>query len=122
MTVENLTTVLMSAKESPLDIISNVDDSSGDFPFSGLMERIESCIPSVEQQVKAAAMCYISGHPKQPTWKEIATEALGAQDLEATIKALHGDVVEVEEVDVAIEACDYCTRGELVVFSDPLQL
>ena len=111
MTVENLTTVLMSAKESPLDIITSVKDSN-DFriPFYHLMIRIESCIPSVEQQVKAAAMCYISSHPDEPTWKAIATSAL------------YGEEVVVEEVDVAIKACDYCTRGELVVFSDPLQL
>ena len=99
MTVENLTTVLMSAEESPLHIISDVYRP---------MRRIESCIPSEEQQVKAAAMCYISSHLGQLTWKEIATSAL------------FGDMV--EEVDVAIKACDYCTRGELVVFSDPLQL
>ena len=104
MTVENLTTVLMSAKESPLDIISRVEGSSNDRPFYNLMERIESCIPSEKQQVKAAAMCYISSHPDQPTWKAIAKAAL------------------YEDVDVAIKACDYCTRGELVVFSDPLQL
>ena len=110
MTVENLMTVLMSAKESPLDIISNMEDSDDYRPFSSLMERIESCIPSVEQQMKAAAMCYISSHPDQPTWKDIATSAL------------YGDLIEVKEVDVAIKACDYCTRGELVVFSDPLQL
>ena len=110
MTVENLTTVLMSAEESSLHIMYSVKDSDWGRPFYDLMERIESCIPSVEQQVKAAAMWYISSHPDQPTWKEIATSAL------------YGDVVEVEEVDVAIEACDYCTRGELVVFSDPLQL
>ena len=109
MTVENLTTVLMSAEESPLDIISNVRDSD-DCIFYFLMERIESCIPSEEQQVKAAAMCYISSHPDQPTWKAIATTAL------------YEDLIEVKEVDVAIKACDYCTRGELVVFSDPLQL
>ena len=107
MTVENLTTVLMSAKESTLDIISNVKDSDSYF---SLMEHIKSCISSVEQQVKAAAMCYISSHPDQPTWKAIATSAL------------YGEEVVVEEVDVAIKACDYCTRGELVVFSDPLQL
>ena len=106
MTVEDLTTVLMSAKESTFDIISRVDD----YIFYDLMERIKSCIPSVEQQVKAAAMCYISSHPDQPTWKAIATSAL------------YGEEVVVEEVDVAIKACDYCTRGELVVFSDPLQL
>ena len=110
MTVENLTTVLMSAEESPLDIISNMKDSELCFPFFDLMVRITSCIPSVEQQVEAAAMCYISSSAEQPTWKEIATSAL------------YGELVEVEEVDVAIEACDYCTRGELVVFSDPLQL
>ena len=110
MTVENLTTVLMSAKESPLHIISRVEDSDDCRPFSSLMERIESCIPSVEQQMKAAAMCYISSHPDQPTWKDIATSAL------------HGEEIVVVEVDVAIKACDYCTRGELVVFSDPLQL
>ena len=104
MTVENLTTVLMSAKKSPLDIISNVEDSDHYKPFSEVMERI-SCIPSVEQQVKAVAMCYISSHPDQPTWKAIATSAFYGK-----------------EEDVAIEACDYCTRGELVVFSDPLQL
>ena len=109
MTVENLTTVLMSAKKSPLDIISNVEDSGDYRPFSEVMERI-SCIPSVEQQVKAAAMCYISSHPDQPTWKAIATSAL------------YGEDIIVVEVDVAIKACDYCTRGELVVFSDPLQL
>ena len=103
MTVENLTTVLMSAKESPLHIIYHVKELLGHGPFYYLMERIESCIPSVEQQVKAAAMCYSSSHPDQPTWKEIAQAAL-------------------HEVDVAIKACDYCTRGELVVFSDPLQL
>ena len=100
MTVENLTTVLMSAEESPLDIISIVWDR----PFYDLMNHIESCIPSVEQQVKAAAMCYISSYPDQPTWKAIAAAAL------------YGDV------DVAFKACYYCTRGELVVFSDPLQL
>ena len=62
------------------------------------MEHIESCLPSKEQQAKAAAMCYISSHPEQPTWKDIATEALGAQEVEATIKA-----------------CDlYCTKGESV--------
>ena len=110
MTVENLTTVLMSAEESPLDIISNVEDSDWGGPFYDLMKRIESCIPSVEQQVKAAAMCYISSHPDQPTWKAIATAAL------------YGEEVVVKEVNVAIKACDYCTRGELVVFSDPLQL
>ena len=110
MTVENLTTVLMSAEESPLNIIYNVKDSNNDQPFYYLMERIESCIPSEEQQVKVAAMCYISSHQEQPTWKEIATAAL------------YGDVFEIKEVDVAIKACDYCTRGELVVFSDPLQL
>ena len=107
MTVENLTTVLMSAKESTLDIISNMEDFDEYRPFSSLMERIKSCIPSVEQQMKAAAMCYISSHLDQPTWKDIATEAF------------YGDV---GNVDVAIKACDYCTRGELVVFSDPLQL
>ena len=99
MTVENLTTVLMSAKKSSLRIISSVK-----YCYISLMERIKSCIPSVEQQVKAAAMCYISSHPDQPTWKAIAKAAL------------------YEDVDVAIKACDYCTRGELVVFSDPLQL
>ena len=104
MTVENLTTVLMSAKESPLDIIYYIVDSYDNAPLYTLMNHIKSCIPSVEQQVKAAAMCYISSHPDQPTWKAIATSAL------------YG------EVDVAIKACDYCTRGELVVFSDPLQL
>ena len=110
MTVENLTTVLMSAEESPLDIIlDSVTCSDVLTPFHDLMKRIESCIPSVEQQMKAAAMCYISSHPDQPTWKEIATFAL------------YGEGV-VVEVDVAIKACDYCTRGELVVFSDPLQL
>ena len=103
MTVENLTTVLMSAKESSLRIISRVEDSDWGRPFYDLMNRIKSCIPSVEQQVKAAAMCYISSHPDQP-WKAIAAAAL------------------YEDVDVAIKACDYCTRGELVVFSDPLQL
>ena len=107
MTVENLTTVLMSAEESPLHIIYNVEDSNNNQPFYYLMERIESCIPSEEQQVKVAAMCYINSHPDQPTWKAIA---------------LYGDVVEIKEIDVAIKACDYCTRGELVVFSDPLQL
>ena len=107
MTVENLTTVLMSAKKSPLDIMYCVDDSSGYGPFYYLMERIEYDIPSEEQQVKAAAMCYISSHPDQPTWKAIATAAFYKS---------------VKEVDVAIKACDYCTRGELVVFSDPLQL
>ena len=106
MTVENLTTVLMSAKKSPLDIISRVGDSNWGRPFYDLMKRIESCIPSVEQQVKAAAMCYISSHPDQRIWKAIAAAALYV----------------VVEVDVAIKACDYCTRGELVVFSDPLQL
>ena len=110
MTVENLTTVLMSSKESPLHIMYFMEDSDDYKPFFNLMERIESCIPSVEQQVKAAAMCYISSHPDQPTWKDIATSALYRED------------IEVEEVDVAIKACDYCTRGELVVFSDPLQL
>ena len=110
MTVENLTTVLMSAEESTLDIISNVEDSNDYTSFFGLMNHIESCIPSKEQQVKAAAMCYISSHPDQPTWEEIATFALYGKD------------VSVKEVDVAIKACDYCTRGELVVFSDPLQL
>ena len=110
MTVENLTTVLMSAKESPLNIIYDVKDSDWGRLFYDLMKRIESCIPNEEQQVKAATMCYISSHQEQPTWKEIATSAL------------YGDVVIVEEVDVAIKACDYCTRGELVVFSDPLQL
>ena len=109
MTVENLTTVLMSAKESPLDIISSVKDSN-EYIFHFQMKRIKSCIPSVEQQVKAAAMCYISSHPDQPTWKVIATAAF------------YGYLIEVKEVDVAIKACDYCTRGELVVFSDPLQL
>ena len=109
MTVENLTTVLMSAKESPLNIISNVEDSYDERSFHYLMKRIE-CIPSVEQQVKAAAMCYINSHQEQPTWKVIATFALYGKD------------VSVKEVDVAIKACDYCTRGELVVFSDPLQL
>ena len=108
MTVENLTTVLMSAKESTLDIISNVEDSNNGLPFYYLMEHIESCIPSGEQQVKAAAMCYISSHQEQPTWKEIAAAALYGKNLFM--------------VDVAIKACDYCTRGELVVFSDPLQL
>ena len=103
MTVENLTTVLMSAKESTLHIIYNVKDSNGYRPFSSLMRRIKSCIPSEEQQVKAAAMCYISSHPDQP-WKAITATAL------------------YKDVDVAIKACDYCTRGELVVFSDPLQL
>ena len=102
MTVENLTTVLMSAEESPLDIISNVADSDWDRPFSSLMKRIRSRIPSVEQQVKAAAMCFISSHSDQPTWKEIS--AAGVDNF---------------EVEVAIKACDYCTRGELVVFSDP---
>ena len=112
MTVENLTTVLMSAEELPLHIIYNVKDSNNGQPFYYLMKRIESCIPSEEQQVKVAAMCYISSHQEQPTWKAIATSAL------------YGDVFEMEikEVDVAIKACDYCTRGELVVFSDPLQL
>ena len=103
MTVENLTTVLMSAKESPLDIMCNVEDSDWDGPF---YDRIVSCISSVEQEVKEAAMYYISSHPDQPTWKAIATAAYKS----------------VKEVDVAIKACDYCTRGELVVFSDPLQL
>ena len=107
MTVENLTTVLMSAKESPLHIISNVKDSDSYTPFSGLIRHIDSYIPSLEQQVKAAAMCYISSHPDQPTWKDIAIAALNQY---------------VKEVEVAIKACDYCTRGELVVFSDPLQL
>ena len=97
MTVENLTTVLMSAEESPLRIISRVGSILYRL-FSSLIGRIESCIPSVEQQVKVAAMCYISSHREQPTWKEIATAAL------------YG-----EEEDVAIKACDYCTRGELVV-------
>ena len=111
MTVENLTTVLMSAEESPLDIILySVKYFHDCTPFHDLMKRIESCIPSVEQQVKAAAMCYISSHEDQPTWKAIATSAL------------YGEEVVVKEVDVAIKACDYCTRGELVVFSDPLQL
>ena len=91
MTVENLTTVLTSAEESSLDIINHTE------PFRNLMERIESYIPSVEQQAKAAAMCYISNYPEQPTWKDIATAALGAQEVEATIKA-----------------CDYCTKGESV--------
>ena len=108
MTVENLTTVLMSAKESPLEIMCWVEDD-GYKPFYFLMERIES-IPSEEQQVKAAAMCYINSHPDQPTWEAIATSAL------------YGEDIIVVEVDVAIKACDYCTRGELVVFSDPLQL
>ena len=110
MTIENLT---MSAKESPLDFISSisgVEYSDSYSLFFYLMERIKSCIPSVEQQVKAAAMCYISSHPDQPTWKAIATSAL------------YGEEVVFEDVDVAIKACDYCTRGELVVFSDPLQL
>ena len=113
MTVENLTTVLMSAKESPLHIISSisrVEDSDWDRLFYDLMNRIKSCIPSEEQQVKVAAMCYINSYREQPTWKEIATSAL------------YGEEVLVKEVDVAIKACDYCTRGELVVFSDPLQL
>ena len=110
MTVENLTTVLMSAKKSPLDIISNVKDSDDFIPFYYPMKHINYCIPSVEQQVKAAAMCYISSHQEQPTWKAIAAAAL------------YGKEVVVKEVDVAIQACDYCTRGELVVFSDPLQL
>ena len=105
MTVENLTTVLMSAKKSPLIIIFNMEGGYG--PLSSLMKRIESCIPSKEQQVKATAMCYISSHQEQPTWKEIATSALDGY---------------VAEIEVAIKACDYCTRGELVVFSDPLQL
>ena len=108
MTVENLTTVLMSAEESPLDIMCWVKGSDSSLPFFSLIERIKSCIPSMEQQVKAAAMCYISSHQDQPTWKEIATSAL------------YGEEVLVKEVDVAIKACDYCTRGELVVFSDPL--
>ena len=110
MTVENLMTVLMSAEESPLEIVSNVKDSGGYFSFPSLMERIESCIPSVEQQVKAAAMCYISSYREQPTWKEIAAAAFYGYDGEG------------QEVEAAIKACDYCTRGELVVFSDPLQL
>ena len=113
MTVENLTTVLTSAEESPLDIISNVEDSDDYRPFSSIIERIESCIPSVEQQVKAAVMCYISSHEDQPTWKAIASAALYENELREVV---------VEEVDVAIKACDYCTRGELVIFSDPLQL
>ena len=110
MTDENLTTVLMSAKESPLDIMYSVEDSDGYRPFYDLMNRIKSCIPSEDQQVKAATMCYISSHPDQPTWKAIATSTL------------YGEDIIVVEVDVAIKACDYCTRGELVVFSDPLQL
>ena len=110
MTVENLTTVLMSAEESPLDIMCWVKGSDSSLPFFSLMERIKSCIPSVEQQMKAAAMYYISSHPDQPTWKDIATSAL------------YGEDIIVVEVDVAIKACDYCTRGELVVFSGPLQL
>ena len=113
MTVENLTTVLMSVKESASHIISKVEDSDYVGPFCDLMNRIESCIPSVEQRAKAAVMCYISSHQDQPTWKEIALAALYENEF--------GEVI-VEEVNVAIKACDYCTRGELVVFSDPLQL
>ena len=111
MTVENLTTVLTSAKKSLFDFIYNLEDSDEYIPFSNLMKRIKSCILSVEQQVKAAVMCYISSHLDQLTWKAIATFAL------------YGDEINIfDDVDVAIKACDYCTRGELVVFSDPLQL
>ena len=68
LTVDNLTAVLRLVE-------GNMQHAFGDggklLSLSNLWQQRVECILKLEQRAAAAAMCYISSHCTNPTWKDV---------------------------------------------------
>ena len=52
-----------------------------------LLVRVDKYIMKLEQRAGAAAMCYISSHRDDPTWKDVAQRLHAASEKKAAMAA-----------------------------------